>query len=48
MGKATAGIHKIVAGPDEPERVKSIEEWTSKLADDLDATLRRIKKVIES
>jgi hypothetical protein len=48
MGRAMAGIPRIVADFDEPERVKFIEEWTSKLADDLDATLRRIRKVIES
>ncbi|MFI9612488.1 SRPBCC family protein [Streptomyces sp. NPDC052023] len=48
MGTATAGIHKIVADLDETERVKFVEEWTSKLAQDLDATLQRIKKVIES
>jgi hypothetical protein len=48
MGKATAGIHKIVADLDESERAKFVEDWTSKLADDLDATLGRIKKVIES
>ena len=48
MGKATAGIHKIVADLDEVERAKFVEEWTEKLVQDLDATLQRIKKVIES
>lgn len=47
MGTATAGIHKIVADLDEPERVKFVEDWTDKLADDLAATLRRIKEIIE-
>ncbi|MET8824605.1 SRPBCC family protein [Streptomyces sp. NPDC004610] len=47
MGKATAGIRKIVADLDEAERVKFIKEWTAKLESDLDVTLKRIKDVIE-
>ncbi|WP_017623804.1 SRPBCC family protein [Nocardiopsis chromatogenes] len=47
MGAATAGIHKIVADLDEEARKRFIEEWTGKLASDLDATLARIKAVIE-
>ncbi|MHB9864565.1 SRPBCC family protein [Streptomyces sp. YIM S03343] len=47
MGRATAGIHKIVADLDEADRVRFVEEWTSKLVQDLDATLTRIKAVIE-
>lgn len=47
MGKATAGIHKIVAGLDEDERARFVEEWTAKLAQDLTDTLNRIKSVIE-
>ncbi|MFC0107707.1 SRPBCC family protein [Kibdelosporangium aridum] len=47
MGKATAGIHKIVADLDEAARRRFIEEWTAKLEQDLDATLKRIKDVIE-
>ncbi|MEU9335496.1 SRPBCC family protein [Streptomyces sp. NPDC048290] len=47
MGKATAGIRKIVADLDEAERVKFINEWTAKLESDLDVTLKRIKDVIE-
>ncbi|MEU1228285.1 SRPBCC family protein [Streptomyces sp. NPDC005828] len=47
MGKATAGIHKIVADLSEPEREKFITEWTAKLVQDLDDTLDRIKVVIE-
>ncbi|WP_017556316.1 SRPBCC family protein [Nocardiopsis baichengensis] len=48
MGKATAGIHKIVADLDEEARKRFIEEWTAKLAGDLDATLARIKRVVEA
>ncbi|MFJ5265702.1 SRPBCC family protein [Streptomyces sp. NPDC088387] len=47
MGKATAGIHKIVEDLDEPDRVRFVDEWTSKLAADLDSTLGRIKDVVE-
>ncbi|MFF8608672.1 SRPBCC family protein [Streptomyces sp. NPDC015346] len=48
MATATAGIHKIVADLDEAERAKFIDEWTSKIAQDLDATLGRIKTIIEA
>ncbi|MFD7732302.1 SRPBCC family protein [Kitasatospora phosalacinea] len=47
MGTATAGIHEIVADLDEADRVRFVKEWTAKLAEDLDATLARIKDVIE-
>lgn len=47
MGKATAGIHKIVAELDEPARKRFITEWTAKLEQDLTDTLKRIKDVIE-
>ncbi|KOU56523.1 SRPBCC family protein [Streptomyces sp. NPDC060334] len=47
MGKATAGIHKIVADLDEAGRRKFVDDWTAKLVQDLDATLSRIKDVIE-
>ncbi|GAB3547253.1 hypothetical protein GCM10027444_11340 [Actinopolyspora lacussalsi] len=47
MGEATAGIHKIVADMDESDRAKFITDWTAKLEQDLDDTLRRIKNVIE-
>lgn len=47
MGRATAGIHKIVAELDETDRKRFITEWTEKLEQDLDATLTRIKGVIE-
>jgi hypothetical protein len=48
MGKATAGIHKIVADLDEAARKRFIVEWTEKLAQDLTDTLKRIKDVIEA
>ncbi|MFE1248377.1 SRPBCC family protein [Streptomyces sp. NPDC058735] len=47
MGRATAGIHKIVADLDEDDRKRFIADWTAKLEQDLDATLKRIKDVIE-
>jgi polyketide cyclase/dehydrase/lipid transport protein len=48
MGKATAGIHKIVAEMDETERKQFVEDWTAKLVQDLDDTVKRIKDVIET
>jgi NADPH:quinone reductase-like Zn-dependent oxidoreductase len=47
MGKATAGIHKIVADLDEDKRERFVDEWSAKLAQDLKDTLSRIKSVIE-
>ncbi|MFI5619679.1 SRPBCC family protein [Streptomyces sp. NPDC051567] len=47
MGKATAGIHKIVADLDEVQRKQFITDWTEKLESDLDATLARIRDVVE-
>jgi hypothetical protein len=47
MGKATAGIHKIVADMDETERKQFVDDWTAKLAQDLTDTVKRIKDVIE-
>ncbi|MPY54023.1 SRPBCC family protein [Streptomyces acidicola] len=47
MGRATAGIHKIVAGLDEDARKRFVAEWTAKLGQDLEDTLARIKDVIE-
>ncbi|GLF99431.1 SRPBCC family protein [Streptomyces yaizuensis] len=48
MGKATAGIHHIVADLDEEGRARFVKEWDAKLAQDLDATLQRIKGIIEN
>ncbi|QKV97011.1 SRPBCC family protein [Streptomyces sp. NA02950] len=47
MGKATAGIHKIVAKLDETARKKFIDDWTAKLERDLKETLKRIKDISE-
>ncbi|GAA3971013.1 SRPBCC family protein [Thermobifida alba] len=47
MGRATVGIHKIVADMDEADRKRFIEDWTAKLERDLDETLHRIKGAIE-
>jgi Polyketide cyclase / dehydrase and lipid transport len=47
MGKATEGIHHIVAELDEDGRKRFVEEWAAKLEQDLDVTLNRIKDVIE-
>jgi hypothetical protein len=48
MGKATKGIHKIVSDLDEDGRKCFIEDWTAKLRQDLDHTVKRIKDVIEA
>jgi len=48
MGRATAGIHAIVAELGEPVRIQFVQEWTAKLASDLAETLKRIKDVIET
>ena len=47
MGKATAGIHKIVADLDEDKRERFVDEWGAKIVQDLKDTLQRIKSVIE-
>ncbi|MQA07479.1 MAG: SRPBCC family protein [Pseudonocardiaceae bacterium] len=47
MGKATNGIHKIVKDLEEPDRKRFIEEWTDKLEQDLDDTLKRIKGLFQ-
>ena len=48
MTVATEGIHKIVAGLTEMERVRFVDEWTAKLENDLSVTLSRIKEVLET
>nr|WP_063779324.1 zinc-binding dehydrogenase [Kibdelosporangium sp. MJ126-NF4]CEL18574.1 Bifunctional protein: zinc-containing alcohol dehydrogenase; quinone oxidoreductase (NADPH:quinone reductase); Similar to arginate lyase [Kibdelosporangium sp. MJ126-NF4]CTQ98058.1 Bifunctional protein: zinc-containing alcohol dehydrogenase; quinone oxidoreductase (NADPH:quinone reductase) (EC 1.1.1.-); Similar to arginate lyase [Kibdelosporangium sp. MJ126-NF4] len=47
MGKATVGIHKIVAELSEPDRRRFVADWTAKLEQDLADTLKRLKDVIE-
>ncbi|KQR17339.1 SRPBCC family protein [Cellulomonas sp. Leaf334] len=48
MREATEGIHKIVAGLDEADRERFVEEWGAKLVDDVRRTLARIKDVVEA
>ncbi|MCD9145092.1 SRPBCC family protein [Streptomyces albireticuli] len=47
MGRATEGIHHIVADLDEAGRRRFVEEWGAKLEQDMEVTLRRVKDVIE-
>lgn len=47
MGAATEGIRGITAEMDPGERAKFFSEWGTKLAGDMDATLARVKGVIE-
>jgi hypothetical protein len=47
MDVATAGIHSIVADLDEASRERFLTEWSGKIADDLAATLDRLKTIIE-
>lgn len=47
MGRATAGIHKITQDLDENRRERFVDEWTTKLEHDLEATLNRIRGVVE-
>jgi len=48
MGKATAGIHKIMSDLDETGRKKFVVDWTDKLEQDLGHTLKRIKDVVDT
>ncbi|TXC99723.1 SRPBCC family protein [Streptomyces sp. ISID311] len=47
MGTATEGIRGITAEMDEATKKKFFADWTEKLAADLQATLRRIKAIVE-
>jgi hypothetical protein len=47
MGSATEGIRGITADMDAAAEAKFFAEWTAKIAGDLDATLLRLKTVIE-
>ncbi|GAB3476710.1 SRPBCC family protein [Amycolatopsis cihanbeyliensis] len=46
MGRATAGIHKIVEELEETARERFVADWTAKLKQDLDETLEHIRDVI--
>lgn len=45
MGKATNGIHHIVADLSEDDRRRFVTDWTAKLEQDLYATLVRIREI---
>jgi len=47
MGHATEGIYHIVEDMDEAAKQQFVDDWSAKLADDLDATLARIKAIVE-
>ncbi len=47
MGKATAGIHRIVADMGEVAKQRFVADWTVKLQQNIEATLKRIKDLIE-
>ncbi len=47
MGTATEGIRGITADMDRSTFDKFIEQWSAKVAGDMQATLVRIKKVVE-
>ncbi|MET8682022.1 SRPBCC family protein [Streptomyces sp. NPDC004647] len=48
MTKATEGVLRIVATLDEAGRKRFVADWTVKLKDDMEETLRRIKKIVEN
>lgn len=47
MTEATEGIHHIVADLDEEARGRFVEEWSTKLQDDIGLTLERIRGILE-
>lgn len=47
LGRLTEGLAKIFEGLPEEKRQRFVKEWNAKLADDVAATLARIKVVIE-
>jgi hypothetical protein len=48
MGAATEGIHGITAAMTDEERRRFFSEWAAKLEQDMHATVRRIKAVLEN
>ncbi|HEU5155708.1 MAG TPA: SRPBCC family protein [Streptosporangiaceae bacterium] len=48
LGRLTEGLAKILEPLDEAERQRFVVEWNAKLAQDVTATLERIKAVIEN
>ncbi|MEV4442154.1 SRPBCC family protein [Streptomyces sp. NPDC049577] len=47
LGRLTEGLAKIFEGLSQEERERFVSEWNAKLADDVAATLERVKTVIE-
>ncbi|KOV71417.1 polyketide cyclase [Streptomyces sp. AS58] len=47
MGRPTEGIRGITADMDAAEKRRFFGDWTAKLADDLAATVRRVKRIVE-
>ncbi|MGW7431032.1 SRPBCC family protein [Streptomyces sp. NPDC054861] len=47
MGNPTEGIRGITAEMDGPTRARFFAEWQAKVAGDLEATVRRVKDVVE-
>ena len=47
LGRLTEGLSKIFANLDEEQRARFVREWNAKLADDVQATVERIKTVVE-
>jgi hypothetical protein len=48
MGRPTEGIRGITGDMDEPDKRRFFSEWSAKIKHDLDATLKRIKAVVEN
>ncbi|MGW0736658.1 SRPBCC family protein [Streptomyces sp. NPDC002851] len=47
LGKLTEGLAKIIAGLAEDDQERFVTEWNDKLAEDVAATLDRIKVIVE-
>lgn len=48
LGRLTEGLSKIFSGLSESDRERFVEEWNAKLAEDVQATVKRVKRVIEN
>ena len=47
MAKATAGIHRIVAGLGEDDKQRFVADWSTKLQQNIEDTLKRVKDLME-
>ncbi|MFD4025365.1 SRPBCC family protein [Streptomyces sp. NPDC058576] len=47
LGRLTEGLSKIFSGLDGSDRERFVKEWNAKLSEDIQATVERIKTVIE-